>query len=344
MDKKRLKEILERFSGIRLLVLGDYFLDEYLVTDPELAEISIETGLEARQVVAVRNSPGAAGTVCSNLAALGVMTEAVGIAGEDGNGYELVKGLAVRGIGTRYMVRAPNRFTPTYTKPMKRLSDGREEEMERIDIKNRVPTPPNLENEVIERLRKAVESVNGIIIGDQVEEEECGVVTLVVREELSRLACRYPEKVFFADSRARIGKFADVMIKPNEKEASEALGIHGLSERELLETLYSRVRRPVFLTRGERGIWVFDGHTIEHSPAVPVSGPIDIVGAGDSATAGIVAALCVGASLKEAADVGNLVASVTIRKLGTTGTASQEEVLQASELSFQSRARSEAVE
>ncbi len=334
MEKRRLKEILGRFSGIRLLVLGDYFLDQYLVTDPRLAEISVETGLEARQVVAVRNSPGAAGTVCSNLAALGVKTEALGIAGEDGNGYELVKGLGARGVGTGFMLRTSSRFTPTYTKPMKRLADGREEEMERIDIKNRIPTPPALESEIIERLGDAVGSVDGIIVGDQVEEEDCGVVTRLVREELSRLACRFPEKVFFADSRARIGKFSDLMIKPNEKEAGDAVGIHGLDERELLDRLFSRARRPVFLTRGERGIAVFDGQTILHCPAVPVSGPIDIVGAGDSATAGIVSALCVGAGLQEAAEVGNLVASVTIRKLGTTGTASKEEVLGAFESAF----------
>ena len=53
---------------------------------------------------------------------------------------------------------------------------------------------------------------------------------------------------------------------------------------------------------------------------------IDIVGAGDSTMAGIVSALCCGATLEEAALVGQLVASVTIKCLGTTGTASQEQV------------------
>ncbi len=329
MERSRLKDILSRFSSVRLLVVGDYFLDQYLIIDPQLAEISIETGLEARQIVAVRHSPGAAGTVCSNLAGLGVSTEAVGIAGEDGNGYELMKGLEARGIGTRFMVRTADRFTPTYTKPMKQLAGGREEEMERLDIKNRVPTPLVLQNEVIARLTAAVEPVDGVIAGDQVEEEECGVVTRLVREELARLADLYPRKVFFADSRARVGLFSRMMIKPNEKEAGRALGVEGLGERELLGRLYARVGRPVFLTRGERGIAVFDGESVHDCPAVPVSGPIDIVGAGDSATAGIVSALCAGASLEEAAEIGNLVAAVTIRKIGTTGTASPDEVQKA---------------
>ena len=66
-------------------------------------------------------------------------------------------------------------------------------------------------------------------------------------------------------------------------------------------------------------------------PAVPVAGEIDIVGAGDSAMAGLVAALCCGANPLEAALVGNLVASVTVRCIGTTGIASQAQVREALE-------------
>ena len=62
-------------------------------------------------------------------------------------------------------------------------------------------------------------------------------------------------------------------------------------------------------------------------PAFPVSGPFDIVGAGDSATAGIVASLLSGETPVEAAAVGNLVASITIQQLGATGTAMPEQLL-----------------
>ncbi|MFB3902552.1 MAG: bifunctional heptose 7-phosphate kinase/heptose 1-phosphate adenyltransferase [Acidobacteriota bacterium] len=329
MELQRLKELLSRFTQVRLAVLGDFFLDEYLVIDPALAEVSIETRLSAHQVVAVRNSPGAAGTVCSNLVALGVHTQAIGIVGEDGNGFELAHGLWSRRVSTELVLETPERFTPTYTKPMRRHPDGTEVEMERLDIKNRTATPAHLQERIIENLWAAVESVDGMVIEDQVEEEECGVVTAAVREELAQLSRRYPDKVFLADSRCRIGKFRDVMIKPNEREASVALGRTDLREEEMLAALFRMTRRPVFLTCGPRGISGFDGARRFHCPAVPVSGPIDIVGAGDSAGAGLVSALCAGATLEEAAEMGTLVASVTIRKLGTTGTASPEEVIQA---------------
>jgi len=82
----------------------------------------------------------------------------------------------------------------------------------------------------------------------------------------------------------------------------------------------------VFVTVGDQGILLFTEKGRQHVPAVPVSGEIDIVGAGDSVMAGIVSALCSGATPTEAALVGNLVASITIQQIGTTGTASREQV------------------
>jgi sugar/nucleoside kinase (ribokinase family) len=63
-------------------------------------------------------------------------------------------------------------------------------------------------------------------------------------------------------------------------------------------------------------------------PCYPVHGPIDVVGAGDSTSAALACALAAGATLTEATALGNLVASITIQQLGTTGTASPEQVLQ----------------
>jgi bifunctional ADP-heptose synthase (sugar kinase/adenylyltransferase) len=70
MERQRLIEILDRFSGLRIAVVGDFFLDKWLEIDRSLDELSVETGLTAYQVVAKRCYAGAAGTVLSNLSAL----------------------------------------------------------------------------------------------------------------------------------------------------------------------------------------------------------------------------------------------------------------------------------
>ena len=139
MNQLRLDQLLERFSDLHVLVVGDFFLDKYLIIDRQLSKASLETGLEAYQVVDIRYSPGVAGTVTSNLRGLGVGVTALGVIGQDGQGYELKRGLVEAGVGIEYLLERPDLFTPTYTKPMVRKRDGREHEIQRLDIKNRSP-------------------------------------------------------------------------------------------------------------------------------------------------------------------------------------------------------------
>ncbi len=55
---ERLQALLAAFGSLKIGLVGDLFLDRYLDIDPELEELSIETGLEAYQVTQIRNSPG----------------------------------------------------------------------------------------------------------------------------------------------------------------------------------------------------------------------------------------------------------------------------------------------
>ena len=334
MDERRLRSLLDRFPDLHILVVGDYFLDRYLIIDRELGEISLETGLEAYQVVDVRCSPGAAGTVTSNLRALDIQVSALGIIGDDGMGYELLRGLRGHGVNVEPLIQVSDRFTPTYTKPMLREADGQEHEIQRLDIKNRQPLSPKLEDEIASRLREWIQRVDGVIIADQVPERNCGTISDRVRALLGELAQDSPRTVFAVDSRVHIGEFHNAIVKPNAREAVSAIDpdrAEGPPDRATVEAcgrqLYRRNGRPVFLTIGAEGILVFDQQGMTHVPAIRVAGPIDIVGAGDSTMSGIVSALCCGAGHAEAALIGNLVASITIQQIGTTGTATRAQVL-----------------
>ena len=144
MNDERLQAILSSFPNLTILVIGDYFLDRYLILDPALAETSLETDLEARQVVEIRNNPGAAGTIVSNLCALGIgQVKTLGVIGDDGQGYDLTSTLYSMGADTTDLYVDPKRFTPTYTKPIDRSSGT---ELERLDIKNREELPTELED------------------------------------------------------------------------------------------------------------------------------------------------------------------------------------------------------
>jgi bifunctional ADP-heptose synthase (sugar kinase/adenylyltransferase) len=332
MTPSRLDHLLSRFSDHTIAVIGDFFLDKYLELDPALAETSLETGLTAHQVVGLRCQPGAAGTVVANLRALGVgRVLCLGFVGEDGEGHELLGGLRALGAETDGMLVQPDRFTPTYCKPLVREADGRLRELERFDTKNRAPLPQELELALIARLTRVAETAAAVIALDQVQEPECGVITTGMREALAYLASTHPETVWYGDSRMRVGEYRGLIVKSNLEEACRAA--HPDSPPHSAEdigpcasALAQRVGRAAFVTVGEAGLVYATPDSAQRVPAVPVAGEVDIVGAGDSATAGIVSALCSGADPLEAALIGNLVASLTIQQIGTTGTASQPQV------------------
>ena len=223
MNTDRLTTLLSRFPALTVLVVGDFFLDKYLIIEHALGEISLETGLEAHQVVGVRCQPGAAGTVTNNLRAMGVNVLAAGIVGDDGEGFELLRALDMTGVNVDALVIRSDRFTPTYTKPMLREPDGSAHELNRLDIKNRTPLAADAEDQLIAHLRGLLPRVHGVIIADQVQETDCGVITERVRDELSALALAYPTVAFLADSRVRVGLFEDIILKPNAREAASAV-------------------------------------------------------------------------------------------------------------------------
>jgi rfaE bifunctional protein kinase chain/domain len=321
-----IERVLARLPKLHIGVVGDLFLDRYLDLDARLTEPSVETGLDAYQVVRVRAYPGAAGTVLNNLAALGVgRVSILSVIGTDGEGYELRRELDRRRVEQNLLFSAPDRFTPTYTKPMLEQPGEPARELSRLDLKNRTSLAKAIELRVLDNLPRLLAEADALVVLDQVRDAECGVVTTAVRERLATLATARPAKFILADSRERIGLFRNVSLKPNRSECLAATpGVAAVSEAAL--ALAEKSGRAVFCTRGEQGILLAHEAKLAEAPAFAVKGPIDPVGAGDSVSAGIACAVAAGCSFVEAAVFGNLVASITIQQLGATGTATPEQV------------------
>lgn len=334
-----LETILGRIPHLTIGVIGDLFLDRYLDLDAALTEPSLETGLDAYQVVNVRSSPGAAGTVINNLAALGVgRIYPIAVLGDDGEGHELRQALGrLPAVDPRGLLIASDRRTPTYTKPMLHERGKPPRELNRLDSKNRRPMPEALDIQIQNKLVEIWPSLDALVVLDQISEADCGVITARTREQLRALAEKATDRFVLADSRERIGLFRGVCLKPNRTEALRGAGFNGENNADALERaaaqLARRVGRWVFCTDGARGILLASPQDGERTvrpriPAYPVAGPIDIVGAGDSTSAAIVCAMAGGAGVEAAAAFGNLVASITIQQLGTTGSATPEQVRQ----------------
>jgi len=314
-------EILQALPRLSALVVGDICLDRWCRYDPAEAEPSRETGIPRTAVVSVEVTPGAGGTVANNLAALGVGRVAVlGALGDDGHGTELSRALAGRGIESDLCVRAAQIQTFTYTKLINRATGI--EDRARIDFINAAPIPIEIERQMLDRLQHAIEKFDVILIADQAETNQGGVVTQAVRELLAKLAPKYPEKIVWADSRARIAQFRNVILKPNQQEAEAACnGDYSTWLRESGAPL-------LMVTHGGAGVLVVDEAGERWVKTKAVEHPVDICGAGDSFSAGAATALHITRSPDAAARFGNLVASITVMKPGT-GTASPAEILEA---------------
>jgi bifunctional ADP-heptose synthase (sugar kinase/adenylyltransferase) len=286
-------------------LIGDLFLDRYFDIESQFDELSVETGLTAYQVTAIRSYPGALGTVLNNLTALGVgRIVPVSMIGDDGEGYELRQALSkMPGVDTQHLVVDSRIRTPTYAKPMR---DG--VELNRLDTKNRTETPADVIQSMIRRAQDVDSQVDAWLVLDQVRERNSGVVTQAVRDWCAETG---RQKFILADSRERIREFSNVCIKPNERESVGMTFDHVPA---------------AFVTLGDRGIQLFDNHQSKLIPAYPVSGPIDPCGAGDSCSAGILSAMVSRCSKTEAAAFGNLVANITIQQIGVTGTATPSQI------------------
>lgn len=338
MDWSRFKEITARFRGLRIAVVGDFCLDRYLEIDPGREEISIETGLPVRNVANVRSQPGGAGTILSNLLALGVgRVIPVGFCGEDGEGWELIRALnALPGVDTDRFFQTADRRTFTYTKPLLMHPGKPPEELNRLDFKNWSPTPGDVEQRLIGSLRRLAGSVDAVILLDQVDVPDTGVITTGVLQAVGEIAAERTELPILADSRNGLARFPAVTFKMNAAELRRLLGrTEPLPEIEIEAAaieLAGRNRKPVFVTLAEKGILgVSTEGRVDRVPSHPVRGEIDIVGAGDAVTANLAAALAAGATNPEAMQLAMAAASIVVHKLGTTGTASVDEIERAIE-------------
>lgn len=327
LSRSRLESLLAQFQKLKIGLVGDLFLDRYLDIEPGVEEISIETDLEAYQISSVRNSPGALGTVMNNLAALGVgRLVPVTVIGDDGQAFDLLKELHRLPIDGSYILQDETRLTPTYTKPMKQDAGGHWCELNRLDLRTRSPLSAATTEKLRRNVSEAFAACDGIIILDQINESNWGVVNAEIRDALDELTAVDPQKLVFVDSRAHLGCFRSGVLKGNRSELLKATGASSVEEA--ARQLSSRTGRSVFVTLGEQGIMVTDADgEYAESPTHALDGPLDIVGAGDSATSGIVSALLSGASDIEAADIANLVAGITVQQLGTTGTATPQQML-----------------
>ncbi len=324
-----LKELLGKIEQVRIGVIGDFCLDVYWEHDCSVSEKSIETGLPTHPVRKQRYELGGAGNVVNNLIAMGAgYVDVFGVVGNDPFGHELRRLLEARHVKHAGLLTQTGDWdTLVYLKPVR---EGHEEN--RIDFGNFNNLREDVTMALIERLEASLASLDAVVVNQQVIR---GIHTEYCQLLLNALFKRHLDKLFIVDSRHIAGVYQNCLRKLNEIEAMKLTGatldygdIVALNAAETAaRQLFQTWQKPVFVSRGARGVLVANEAGVQEVPGLHLINPTDPVGAGDSMLAGIVAALAAGSSPLDAAIFGNFVAGVTVQKLFQTGTATPAEIL-----------------
>ena len=326
MNLSRFREITSRYTDLRIAIVGDYSCDRYLEIDPSKEEVSIETNLDVYNVTKVRAQPGASGTVLSNLVALGAgELWPVGFCGPDGEGFELQRALKILpDVQMDYFFESDQQRTFTYCKPLVMDSDSPPRELNRLDSKNWHLTPKPLQGQLGGAVQDLAKKVDAVIVLDQVNEPETGVVTQNLLRTVNNIR---DQTLIIGDSRRGLKDWPDIIYKMNAAELTQLTGQPEDLAESACSHLAQETGQPVFVSRSEKGIiGASPNGEIQQRPALAVVDEIDVVGAGDAVMANLTASLACGAAIGEALELSNAAASVVIHKLGTTGTASIEEI------------------
>lgn len=318
LDLRRLQSLLNRFARVRLLVVGDVVLDEYLAGDVD--RVSPEAPVPVIHVKSESEVLGGAGNVARNVVALGGHCEFCSVVGEDDDGLRVLRLLEELGIDTSGVLRLANRPTTRKTRIV-----ARSQQIVRVDRETREP----ISAAEIRRLMAAVDARIDDLDGAIVEDYGKGLLTPRSIGQLMTdfAAAKVPVCV---DPKGELRSFrgADI-LKPNLREAESLTGVL-LGKRGGLERIASRLRKVVgpvnlVITRGGEGMTLFDKAEVRRDVPTHAQEVFDVQGAGDTTIAVLALARGAGATLLESAVLANAGAGVVVEKTGTA-TANCDEI------------------
>jgi D-beta-D-heptose 7-phosphate kinase/D-beta-D-heptose 1-phosphate adenosyltransferase len=311
MKAAGLQAYIKKFKGGKVLVIGDLILDQY-IWGP-VSRISPEAPVPIVNVSSETLHLGGAANVSNNVRSLGGRVDLCGVIGADEPGRQFADVLRSHGIGSDGVLIDRDRPTTRKTRIV-----AHNQQLVRFDVERCHAISGVLEARISQYVAACIRSVAAVVVSDYAK----GVITARVMADLTGLADRHKIPVIVDPKVGHIGYYKGVtVLTPNHLEAIQAAGLQGEDESALLEAgrqLHQRLGcRAVLITRGERGMSLFEaGGTVTHIPTVARQ-VYDVTGAGDTVVATLALALAAGAPMRQAAKLANYAAGIVVGMLGT---------------------------
>jgi sugar/nucleoside kinase (ribokinase family) len=231
------------------------------------------------------------------------------------------------GVDTsRLVVQRENFDTVAFGKP---YLDEREEPRVDFGFFNKRSTATDAA--LLEGIRDALRTADAMIVNQQVPGS---ITNESFIEGANALFAACPNKPILLDSRHFGDRFQHIIRKINDREAARLNGVQvARDENPSLDdvkryalNLYGWFNKPVFLTRGAKGMLAIDERRRAPDPRHSTAQEARPGRRGRHGTSAL--ALCLGAGVPpaEAAEFANFAAAVTVQKLFQTGTADGDEI------------------
>jgi rfaE bifunctional protein kinase chain/domain len=320
--KDRLCSILDGFSGNRIMVFGDFMLDEFVFG--EISRVSREAPvliLKHREAVF---RPGGAANTVANVASLGTEVIPLGFLGDDTWGENLLS-LWPSEVDKSFVFRSAEFNSTCKSRILAGSFHSFRQQVVRIDREFPLELQPSHEKKLASALKELVPEVGGIIVSDY----SLGNLTKKLRMLVTKLA-RKNSVPMVVDSRDDPSGYPGATtVTPNITEVESVLSKKIGLDMERLESTCSALLSDwqldsLLVTRGKHGISLFTQNQSLHIPAHGGQDVVDVTGAGDTVAAIYTASLAAGADFGEAAKLANYAGGLVVMKKGTATTSVSE--------------------
>ena len=313
------ERIIKKFSGVRILVVGDIMLDRFIWGD--VSRISPEAPVPVVVVEKETFLLGGAANVVNNIYSLGGKASLCGVIGDDEMGQKVIQRLSEMGIERSGISIEPGRQTTVKTRII-----AHHQQLVRIDRETTQHPKVSTLRSLSEYLKRNIKSFDGVILSDYGK----GLLTRGVVRDVIRKA-RQTGKLVMVDPKIKNFFFyrEATVVTPNTTEASSASRISITDEASLNRAGRNLLKRlrcdALVITRGEDGMAIFEPHQKPFLVPTEAREVYDVTGAGDTVIGTMALALGAGASIRRAAELANHAAGIVVGKVGTA-TVDQEEL------------------
>jgi len=322
ISKKRFQKASKSLSNLKICVIGDYILDEYLIG--HVNRISPEAPVPVVWIRKEEIKLGGAGNVIKNLNTLTTQMVVMGRRGDDTAGEKLENLLLEENVKPIDLLLMKSKEVPTILKT--RIMAGHQQVC-RIDREEILSIDSEEEDLLFKQIEQKIDQSDAIILSDY----DKGILSPSFIERVTKF-CKSKEKIVTVDPQvSHFFYYRDVTIlTPNHHEAGKALGKVLESDEDILEACQSITEKispqALMITRGEKGMSVYlkEDSSIHHIPTVARE-VFDVTGAGDTVITVFTAYHAAGLSEVEASIVANAAAGVVVGKLGAA-TATVDEI------------------